>query len=61
MCRANIHRRDTVEQVYWPEAFAGDAARNGGASNEFMEGVCPHLLLPRNGSASSRRKPRVAR
>jgi hypothetical protein len=39
MSRANIHRRETLEQVYSPDAFANDAAQNGSSSNELVRGV----------------------
>jgi hypothetical protein len=39
MPKANIHRRETIEQVYPPDAFASDAAENGPATNEVVLGV----------------------
>jgi hypothetical protein len=39
MSKANIHRRETLEQVYSPDAFANDAAQNGSSSNELVRGV----------------------
>jgi hypothetical protein len=39
MPKANIHRRDSIEQVYPPEAFASDAAKNGRVTNEVVAGV----------------------
>jgi hypothetical protein len=39
MSKANIHRRDTLEQVYPPDDFASDAAQNGRASNALIRGV----------------------
>jgi hypothetical protein len=39
MPKANIHHRETLEQVYPPDAFASDAAENGPATNEVVLGV----------------------
>jgi hypothetical protein len=39
MPKANIHRRETLEQVYPPDAFASDAAENGPATSEVVLGV----------------------
>jgi hypothetical protein len=39
MIRANIHRRDALRLAYPPDAFAGDAAQNGGAPSELLRGV----------------------
>jgi hypothetical protein len=39
MSRANIHRRNTLEQVYPADAFSHDAAQNGVAANELVRGV----------------------
>src|SRR5205807_10638239 len=39
MARANIHRRSTLEDVYPPDAFAGDAAQNGRVPNTVLSGV----------------------
>jgi hypothetical protein len=39
MPKANIHRRDTLEQTYPPDAFASDAGENGRAAVELIRGV----------------------
>src|SRR5947207_3550050 len=39
MARANIHRRTTLEEIYPPDAFAGDAAQNGRVPNTVLSGV----------------------
>jgi hypothetical protein len=39
MAKANIHRRSTLEEVYPPDAFASDAARNGRVPNTVLSGV----------------------
>src|SRR5439155_16667815 len=39
MPTANIHRRDTIERVYPPGAFASDAAQNGQVTNQVLHGV----------------------
>src|SRR5436309_3495972 len=39
MAKANIHRRNTLEEVYPPDAFASDAAQNGRAPNTVLSGV----------------------
>ena len=39
MARANIHRRDTLEEVYPPDAFAGDAAQNGRTASTVLRGI----------------------
>ena len=39
MARANIHRRDTLEEVYPPDAFAGDAAQNGRTPSTVLRGI----------------------
>jgi hypothetical protein len=39
MPKANIHRRETLEQVYPPDAFASDAAENAPATSEVVLGV----------------------
>jgi hypothetical protein len=39
MPKANIHRRNTLEEVYPPDAFAGDAAQNGRVPNTVLNGV----------------------
>jgi|SRR5690348_16533654 len=39
MPSANIHRRNTLEEIYPPEAFASDAAQNGRAPNDRLRGV----------------------
>ena len=39
MATANIKRRETIERVYPPEAFASDAAQNGQTTNQVRLGV----------------------
>jgi hypothetical protein len=39
MPKANIHRRRTLEEIYPPDAFASDAAQNGGVPSEVLNGV----------------------
>jgi hypothetical protein len=39
MPKANIHRRTTLEEVYPPDVFAGDAAKNGRVPNTVLSGV----------------------
>src|SRR5882724_4747541 len=39
MPSANIHRRDTIERIYPPDAFASDAAQNGQVTNQLVHGV----------------------
>ena len=39
MAKANIHRRNTLEEVYPPDAFASDAAKNGRVPNTVLSGV----------------------
>jgi hypothetical protein len=39
MTRANIDRRDSLEEAYPPDAFASDAAQNGRAPAELIRGV----------------------
>src|SRR5438046_1982745 len=39
MPKGNIHRRNTLEEVYPPDAFAGDAAQNGRVPNTVLSGV----------------------
>ena len=39
MAKANIHRPSTLEEVYPPDAFSGDAARNGRVPNTMLSGV----------------------
>ena len=39
MPKANIHRRNTLEDVYPPDAFASDAAQNGRVPNTVLSGV----------------------
>ena len=39
MAKANIHHRNTLEEVYPPDAFASDAAQNGRVPNTLMSGV----------------------
>lgn len=39
MAKANIHRRNTLEEVYPPDAFASDAAQNGRVPNTLLSGV----------------------
>ena len=39
MPKANIHRRNTLEEVYPPDAFASDAAKNGRVPNTVLSGV----------------------
>jgi hypothetical protein len=37
--KANIHRRSTLEEVYPPDVFASDAAKNGRVPNTMLTGV----------------------
>ena len=39
MPKANIHRRRTLEEVYPPDVFASDAAKNGRVPNTILSGV----------------------
>ena len=39
MPKANIHRHETLEQAYPPDAFASDAGENGRAAVELIRGV----------------------
>jgi hypothetical protein len=39
MPKANIHRRSTLEEVYPPDLFAGDAAKNSSVPNTILSGV----------------------
>ena len=39
MPKANIHRRNTLEEIYPPDAFASDAAKNGRVPNTVLSGV----------------------
>ena len=39
MPKANIHRRSTLEEVYPPDLFASDAAKNGSVPNTILSGV----------------------
>src|SRR5947209_18965167 len=39
MPKANIHCRNTLEEVYPPDAFAGDAGQNGRVPNTVLSGV----------------------
>jgi hypothetical protein len=39
MAKANIHRRNTLEEIYSPDAFASDAAQNGRVPNTVLSGV----------------------
>ena len=39
MPKANMHRRNTLEEVYPPDAFASDAAKNGRVPNTVLSGV----------------------
>ena len=39
MAKANIHRRNTLEEIYPPDAFASDAAQNGRVPNTVLSGV----------------------
>jgi hypothetical protein len=39
MAKANIHRRNTLEEIYPPDAFASDAAQNGRVSSTVLNGV----------------------
>jgi hypothetical protein len=39
MAKANIHRRSTLEEIYPPDAFAGDAAQNGRVPNTVLSGI----------------------
>ena len=39
MAKANIHRRNTLEDIYPPDAFASDAAQNGRVPNTVLNGV----------------------
>jgi hypothetical protein len=39
MPKANIQRRNTLEEVYPPDAFASDAAKNGRVPNTVLSGV----------------------
>ncbi len=39
MAKANIHRRNTLQQIYPPDAFASDAAQNGRVPNTVLGGV----------------------
>jgi hypothetical protein len=39
MPKANIHRRNTLEEIYSPDAFASDAAKNGRVPNTMLSGV----------------------
>jgi hypothetical protein len=39
MAKANIHRRNTLEEVYPPDIFASDAAKNGRVPNTVLSGI----------------------
>ena len=39
MPKANMHRRNTLEEVYPPDAFASDAAQNGRVPSTVLSGV----------------------
>ncbi len=39
MAKANIHRRNTLEEIYPPDAFASDGARNVRVPNTVLSGV----------------------
>jgi hypothetical protein len=39
MAKANIHRRNTLEEIYPPDAFASDAAQNGRVPNTVLSGI----------------------
>jgi hypothetical protein len=39
MPKAKIHRRSTLEEVYPPDVFASDAAKNGRVPNTVVSGV----------------------
>lgn len=39
MAKANIHRRNTLQDIYPPDAFASDAAQNGRVPNTVLNGV----------------------
>jgi hypothetical protein len=39
MANANIHHRDSLAQIYPPDAFASDAAQNGRVTSEVVVGV----------------------
>jgi hypothetical protein len=41
MPTANIKRRETIERVYPPDAFASDAAQNRQTTNQVLLGAHP--------------------
>jgi hypothetical protein len=39
MTKANIRERQSIARIYPPDAFAGDAARNGNPTSQIRRGV----------------------